>query len=1180
MPQFSHLHVHTQYSLLDGAAFIPSLMKKASADGMRAMAITDHGNMFGAFNFFLEAKKENIMPIMGCEFYLVEDRYRKEFTKENSDHRYHQLLLAKNQKGYQNLAKLCSLGYIEGMYSKYPRIDKRVLAQHCEGLIATSCCIGAEIPQAIIFHGEEKAEELFKEWHGMFGDDFYVELQRHNLMDIDGTGVSQEDVNQVLLKFARKYNVKVIATNDSHYVDQPDHEIHDIMLCINSGEFKSTPIGHGKGFRFGFPNDQFYFKTQAEMAELFKDIPEALDNTNIIVDSITPPELKKDLLMPNYALPKGFETQGDYLRHLSFEGARKRYGELSAIVVERLEFELATIIKQGFPGYFLIVQDFTTVAREMGVIVGPGRGSAAGSVVAYVLGITNIDPIKYDLLFERFLNPDRNSMPDIDIDFDDEGRNKVIQYVSDKYGKERIAQLVTYGSMGAKSSIKDVGRVLSLPLRDADRLSKLVPNNADLQQILGTDFEKLKATLRPEEFENVKELNKIVNGKGPEAEVLQKAKMLEGSVRNTGVHACGLVIAPDELSNILPVAVSKESPFLLSQFDVNLIEQAGLLKMDFLGLKTLSIIKKAVELIEKNHGVKIDVDSLPLDDPKTFETFQRGETNGVFQFESAGMQKHMKELKPNCLEDLIAMNALYRPGPMEYIPKYIARKHGKEVIKYDLEVMEEILKETYGITVYQEQVMLLSQRIADFTKGEADYLRKAMGKKDMSILSKLKPKFMEQAEKNGHDPKILQKIWTDWEAFASYAFNKSHSTCYAFIAFQTMYLKANYPHEFMSSNLINNMDNMDKVSFFMEECRRMGIVVLGPDVNESSLEFNVNDKQELRFGLAAIKGVGEKAAQEIVDNRVANGPYTSIFDLVKRINLRAVNKKNLEALVKSGAFDFDERYHRAQYLQEFREGETALDSLIKFGNRYQENLNSNQASLFGDSNNDFIKEPDLPNVAKMGLIEELKFEKEYVGFFISRHPLDNHRIEAEVLRTHQVCDLPDLENKPGTLVYLAGIINNPRHLRTKKDKPFGIFSIEDYSGTAEFAIFGNDYLNNQKYLLAELFVLLKIRRSKKEWNDEMEWKIESIQVLDDSLFKKEIRKMEINLMLENLHEGMIDNLSLGFKDYPGKIPVTFNIVDNQENMQVYANSKAGVTICKELIDLLNEYNISYRYERN
>ncbi|MCF8253142.1 MAG: DNA polymerase III subunit alpha, partial [Bacteroidia bacterium] len=943
--KFSHLHVHTQFSLLDGAADIGKLYKKAIGDNMPALAITDHGNMFGAFEFVAEAYKHKnpdgslkVKPIVGCEFYVVTDHTKRSFTKEDKDIRYHQLMLAKNEEGYKNLIKLCSLGYMEGMYGKYPRIDKELILKYHKGLIATTCCLGASVPKAILKKGEEAGEIEFKWWLDLFGEDYYIELQRHDIPD-------QNKVNEVLIRFAQKYNVPIIASNDSHYVDQKDANAHDILLCINTGEKQSTPTVKDfdddvsiKGKRFAFYNDQFFFKTTEQMSEKFSDIPEAIDNTNMVIDKIQTLDLKRDILLPNYEIPIGYATQDDFLHHLTYSGAKERYKDITPEVEERLNFELHTIRTMGFAGYFLIVADFIKAGRDLGVFVGPGRGSAAGSAVAYCIGITNIDPIKYDLLFERFLNPDRKSMPDIDTDFDDAGRQKVIDYVVKKYGRNQVAQIVTYGTMAAKMSIKDVARVLDLPLQEANALVKLVPDKPgiDLGRLLNAPIDgskslKEKEGLQSEEIDNVKKLRELYAGSDLVSRVLKEAEILEGSVRGTGVHAAGIIIAPTDLTDLIPVAVAKDSDLLVTQFQGKVIEDAGVIKMDFLGLKNLTILKDAMALIKQNHGIDIVLEDIPLDDVKTYELYQRGETNGTFQFESAGMQKHLKDLKPDKFDDLIAMNALYRPGPIQYIPNFIARKHGREAISYDLEEMKEYLEPTYGITVYQEQVMLLSQKIADFTKGDADTLRKAMGKKDRYTLDKMKGKFMEGASAKGFKSETLEKIWTDWEAFAQYAFNKSHSTCYAYVAFHTAYLKAHYPAEYMSAVLTTNLGNIEKVSFFMEECRRMGVPVLGPDVNESFASFSVNKSGKIRFGLNAIKGVGEAAVEAIIQER-ENGPFKSIFDLTKRVNLRAVNKKTIEALALAGGFDCFENITRSQYFANGTDDINCIEKAIRYGN--------------------------------------------------------------------------------------------------------------------------------------------------------------------------------------------------------------------------------------------------------
>ncbi|TXI15061.1 MAG: DNA polymerase III subunit alpha [Pedobacter sp.] len=1149
MPEFSHLHVHTQFSLLDGAADISRLFKKAKADGMKAMAITDHGNMFGAFKFVAEAGKHGIKPIVGCEFYVVADRHVKQFTKEKKDKRYHQLLLAKNAQGYRNLVKLCSLGYMEGLYSKWPRIDKALILKYHEGLIATTCCIGASVPQAILHRGEQEAEIEFKWWLDLFGDDYYVELQRHEIPE-------QEQINAILLQFASKYGVKIICSNDSHYVDQQDANAHDILLCVNTGDVQSTPIAsdeeNGKGFRFGFPNDQFYFKSQAEMAQLFHDLPEALDNTNEIIDKVEALQLKRDIMLPNFPIPDKFKihngpesenkNQWEYLKHLAFIGAKERYKDISPEVEERLNFELFTIQTMGFAGYFLIVADFIREGRNLGVFVGPGRGSAAGSVVAYCIGITNIDPIKYNLLFERFLNPDRKSMPDIDTDFDDDGRQKVIDYVVDKYGKNQVAQIITYGSMAAKSSIKDVARVLDLPLSEANMLAKLVPDRpgTNLVQVMTAPIEVIKENLNPEDFENVKQLRSILEeGQSVQAKVLKEALILEGSVRNVGIHAAGIIIAPEDLTNIIPVSVSKESDLLITQYDGRVIEDAGVIKMDFLGLKTLTIIKNALDLIQQNHDVRIDIDAIPLDDQKTFELFQRGDTNGTFQFESDGMQMYLRELKPDKFEDLIAMNALYRPGPIEYIPRFIARKHGREQVSYDLPDMEEYLEETYGITVYQEQVMLLSQKLAGFSKGDADVLRKAMGKKQIEVLNKMKAQFMDGCRVKEYDLQVCEKIWTDWEAFAQYAFNKSHSTCYAFVAYQTAYLKANYPAEYMAA-VLNNQNNIDKIAFFMEESKRMGIAVLGPDINESALNFTVNRKGEIRFGMSGIKGVGDKAVDSIIQERNERGTYKTIYDFSRRINPRAVNKKVYENLVYGGAFD-SFGFHRQQFFHKPNGNlYNGIERLIKYTNDYQNSQNTLQASLFGGTTDGEIAEPILADCPEWELIEKLRYEKEAIGIYLTGHPLDNYKFELEHFCSHPVNDLlliqkiRSTEIEQGDLeafnriknreLLIGGLISAVNHRTTKTGKPFGSFLFEDYNDSLELMLFGEDYIKFKSFLSEGYFLQIKGSISERfKQKDNWEFKITGMALLSD-LRDKLSKSLTIRLPLHEISDDLIKKM--------------------------------------------------------
>lgn len=1193
---FSHLHVHTQFSLLDGAASIPSLYKKAVKDGQPALAITDHGNMFGAFKFVAEAGKHKnddgslkVKPIVGCEFYVVADRTRKQFTREEKDKRFHQLMLAKDPTGYKNLSKLCSLGFIDGFYSKYPRIDKQLIEQYHEGLIATTCCLGASVPQAIMRGGTDlsKAEEEFRWWLDLFGEDYYIELQRHGIPE-------QEKVNAVLVQWARKYNVPIIASNDSHYTDQEDSNAHDILLCVNTGEKQSTPIATDedastKDKRFGFPNDQFFFKTQAQMAKTFSDLPEALDNTNLIVDKVQTLKLKQDIMLPNFQIPEGFSNQDEYLQHLTYEGAIRRYindgvsgiDSLELKIKERLDFELFVIRTMGFAGYFLIVQDFINHGREIGVLIGPGRGSAAGSAVAYCIGITNIDPIKYDLLFERFLNPDRKSMPDVDTDFDDEGRQKVIDYVVEKYGRNQVAQIVTYGSMAAKSSIRDVSRVLDLPLQEADRLAKLIPERPgiELGRILRAPLEgegslKQKENFSSEEIAATKQLREILESGELTADVLREAEKLEGSVRGVGIHAAGLIIAPSDLTEYIPVCTSKDSPMLITQYDGKVIEDAGVIKMDFLGLKTLTIIRDALRMIDANHGIRIDIDGIPLDDPKTYALYQRAETNGTFQFESAGMQKYLRELKADQFGDLIAMNALYRPGPLEYIPTFIKRKHGLEKIVYDLPEMEDLLKETYGVTVYQEQVMLLSQKLAGFTKGDADVLRKAMGKKDRATLDKMKGKFLEGTKERGFDAKVCDKVWTDWEAFAQYAFNKSHSTCYAFVAYQTAWLKANYPSEYMASVLTHSGGQIDKITFFMEECRRMGISVLGPDVNESQLQFSVNKAGQIRFGLGAVKGVGEAAVEGLVSERTTNGPYKDIYDLMRRVNLRAANRKALESLAYAGAFDGFAKSHRAHFFHSAGEGKpTFLETLVRYGQQSQDGADSAQVNMFGEADDAAgIPEPTLPVIDPWSALEQLHHEKEVIGFYLSGHPLDDHRLEIKYLCNTTLPDLKELDKLAGRDLTFSGIVTKAEHRIAKSGKPFGSLSLEDHHGTHEFMFFSEDYMKFKLYMQMGALLLVKGRAAARTWGrdeGQMELKINNIDLLGDAR-DKYITKLNLKVDADRVDDALTRELGQLLKASPGKCKVTVQLVSAQENMALEAASKGfSVGLTEDLIRSLD-----------
>jgi len=1164
--KFSHLHVHTQFSLLDGAASIKALYNKAIADGMPALAISDHGNMFGVFEFVKHAhtlKNDDgslkVKPIVGCEFYITEHRLQKQFTKEQRDPRHHQILLAKNNIGYKNLVKLTSLGYVEGMYSKYPRIDKELIHKYHEGLIATTCCLGALVPQLILKKGEAEAENEFKWWLNIFQKDYYIELQRHGIPE-------QEKVNKVLLKFAKKYNVNVIASNDSHYVDEKDFNAHDILLCINTGEKQATPAIREftdddvsiKNKRFAFPNNQFYLKNTSEMLTAFEDLPHALDNTNEIIDKIEVLDLKRDILLPHFTVPKEFASQEAYLEYLTWTGAKERYKTLTPEIEERINFELFTIKTMGFAGYFLIVSDFIVAGKKMNVFVGPGRGSAAGSVVAYCIGITNIDPIKYNLLFERFLNPDRKTMPDIDTDFDDEGRQKVLNYVVEKYGKNQVAQIITYGTMAAKMSIKDVARVMDLPLAESNALAKLVPDRpgTSLRKVLKAPLTGLKSLTEEgvgaDDIDNIKKLRDIYNGEDMRSKVLHEAEILEGSVRNTGIHASAIIIAPQDLMELIPVATSKDSDLWLTQIDGSNIESAGVLKMDFLGLKTLSILKTALQLIHQNHGVTIDLDELPLDDEETYKLYQRADTNATFQFESGGMQKHLRDLKPDKFDDLIAMNALFRPGPMAYIPDYIERKHGRQEIHYDLPEMEEFLKDTYGITVYQEQVMLLSQKIGGFSKGDADVLRKAMGKKQRSVLDKMKAQFIEGAKKNNHPVNKLEKIWTDWESFAQYAFNKSHSTCYALVAYQTAYLKAHYPSEYMAA-VLNHAGSIEKITFFMEECKRMGLTVLGPDINESQKGFAVNKKGEIRFGFSGMKGVGEAALENIIEEREKYGAFSSIYNLIKRVNQRTVNKKSLESLAYAGAFDCFKNIHRAQYFF-VAPGDTinGLEKIIRFGNQYQSQLSGSTNTLFGDLQMEEVKPPPMAECEPWPLIKLLDFEKEVTGMFMSGHPLDNFSFQLKhygftpISEFNEFKEAVSLQPNYSRLFRLAGLVSEAQHRVSKNGNKYGVLHIEDYSGKMELMLFGDDYVKFSNYFEAGMIIYLT--GAFRERYEKFDFRVNQITLLE-SLMKNYTRKLQIEADPKDISPEFIDFITKNAHHFPGKSTLKFCINDTNSKLK-------------------------------
>ncbi|MEJ5994315.1 DNA polymerase III subunit alpha [Pedobacter sp. Du54] len=1210
---FTHLHNHTQFSVLQSTISVPDLVKAAALHRMPAVALTDHANMMGAFHFVSNVSKHNkdakaknaealekgempvaqlVKPIVGVEFFVCDDHT----DKKRKDDGYQIVLLAKTKKGYHNLAKMSSIAYTKGFYY-VPRIDKVIIEQYKEDIIVLSGNLYGEIPSKLLNLGEKQAEEALIWWKEQFGDDFYIEIMRHDQEN-------EDRVNTDLIALANKHQVKLVATNNTYYISKKDANAHDILLCVKDAEKQATPIGRGRGYRYGLPNQEYYFKSADEMKALFADLPQAILSTQEIVDKIEAYELAREVLLPKFGIPEEFMVSEDeqdggkrgenkYLRHLTYEGAKKRYGELTEEIIERLDFELATIEKTGYPGYFLIVQDFIAEARRRDVSVGPGRGSAAGSVVAYCLWITNIDPLKYDLLFERFLNPERVSMPDIDIDFDDEGRGRVMDYVINKYGSSQVAQIITYGTMAAKSSIRDTARVLDLPLFEADKIAKLIPN-MKLAKIFNLDEKTLKAALRPDEYEKILELKALAAAKNLSAETIEQAIILEGSLRNTGIHACGVIITPDDITNFVPVATAKDSDLYVTQFDNSVVESAGLLKMDFLGLKTLTLIKDTVKLVKKRHNIDLNPDEFPIDDIKTYELFQRGETVGIFQYESAGMQKYMKELKPTVFGDLIAMNALYRPGPIAYIPSFVKRKNGDEEIKYDLEACEELLKETYGITVYQEQVMLLSQKLADFTKGEADVLRKAMGKKQRDVLDKMKPKFITQGAAKGHDEKILEKIWKDWEAFAEYAFNKSHSTCYAWIAYQTAYLKANYPAEYMAAVLSNNMSDIKQVAFFMEECRQMGVTVLGPDVNESDLKFSVNAKGEIRFGMSAVKGVGEKAVESIIEER-ANGPYSSVFDFSKRSNTRIVNKKAYESFVYSGAFDAF-GFHRAQYFYiGANDKMNGIEKLIKYANDFQNNENSSQASLFGGSKADLILEPSFPVSPEWGLIDRLKYEKDAIGIFLSGHPLDDYRFELNHFCQHSVRHLSvvnkirsgdtneeilaEFEGIKNRDLVVGGLVVIASQRITKTGKPFGTFIFEDYDDSCEIALFGDDFLKFKQFLTEGYFLQIRGRvgeRFKKE--GDWEFKVTSIDLLSE-LRDKLTKCITIQVPIEEINDDLMAKIDIILKENKESTErhnckLNFEVYDRELNLKLELPSKSlKINPNNQFLEQLTKLNV-------
>ncbi len=1175
MPDLIHLHCHTQYSLLDGACDIGAMMDKVKLDGQLGIAMTDHGNMFGAFNFVNEADKRGLKAIVGCEFYLVPDRHKQAFSKikGEKDQRYHQLLLAKNQHGYQNLSKLCSLGFIEGLYGKFPRIDKELILKYHEGLIATSCCIGAEIPQHILAGKLEEADELVKWWKNLLGEDFYIELQRHGLEDLDRSGKSQEDVNKILIQFAKKYNIKIIATNDVHYLEKDDWEPHDILLCVNTNSKLVEPD------RFKFPNKEFYLKTKEEMQVLFADLPQALDHTMEIYSKVESPKLKRDIILPNFPIPASFKNQDEYLRHLVYAGAHRCYGELNLIVRERLEFELKIITEMKFSGYFLIVQDFIKAARNMGVRVGPGRGSAAGSVVAYCLSITGLDPIHYNLLFERFLNPQRVSMPDMDIDFDDEGRQKVIDYVVQKYGKEQVAQIVTFSTMAARSAIRDVGRVLEYPLSETDQVAKLVPTRpkTHLSDILNKSMDVLKNEFSSDEMTQISQLRAIKGGANQAATVLSLAERLEGSVRNTGIHAAGIIIAPDAIDKIIPVCTSKETNLLVTQFEGSLVEEAGMLKMDFLGLRTLSILNDTLLLIEESTGETLDLDTIPLADPLTFDLFQKGEMVGIFQFESDGMQKYLKDLKPENIEDLIAMNALYRPGPMDNIPSFIKRKMGQEKVEYPHHKLEDLLKPTYGILVYQEQIMQTAQIMAGYSLASADMLRRAMGKKKHEEMQRHRVLFVEGAMKQSVDEAKAEEIFELMARFADYGFNRSHAAAYSILAFQTAYLKAHYPHQFMAAVLTHNKNDITKLEFYLQEARRMGIEVLGPDVNESGLNFTVTKDRCIRFGMSALKGVGEGPVEDILQERKAHGPFTNIFNVTSRLNLKAINKKSLEALVLSGALDsLNPDVDRSQYFAQSEKYETFIEHALRLGAQWQEMRSRNEMSLFSMDEKLEMPVPIYPKANAWSLIERLNKEKDITGIYISAHPLDEYRFVLEHFTT---CTLSNVTSFKDVPIKIAGIVTKAEHRISKKGTGYGSFILEDYFGNFEFVLFSEDYLDFKNRL--EVGQMVYIKASNQTFRDGSggsRFKIQSVQQLA-SAGHTVAESLLLKMPLYSIDSDRIERLKRVIESQKGNTHLKIVLLDPVSQNYLYMMSEeykieVNSRILKEVKELGFEYKLN------
>lgn len=1233
MSSFVHLHVHSQYSLLDGQAAIDKLVDKAIDDGMPGIAITDHGNMLGIKEFFnyvnkkngklKEAGKEPFIPIFGCEVYVANEDLQTHTDKHDTGR--HLIILAKNRQGYKNLIKIVSKAWTEGFYS-HPRTDKKEIEAHKEGLIVCSACLGGEIPRLLMAGDYEEADKRVKWWKNIFGEDYYIELQRHKATRSDAnheTYQRQKEIEGQLIRLARENNVKIIASNDVHFVNESDADAHDRLICLSTGKQLNDP----NRMRYTM---QEWMKTTAEMSSVFADMPEALDNTLEILSKIETYSIDHAPIMPNFEIPEEFGTEAeyrkrltekdlfdeftrdengnavlseeeakkkieklggyeklyrikfeaDYLRKLAYEGAKKRYGDpLPPEVDERINFELHIMKTMGFPGYFLIVQDFINTGREkLGVSIGPGRGSAAGSAVAYCLGITQIDPIKYDLLFERFLNPDRISLPDIDVDFDDDGRAVVLRYVTEKYGEDKVAHIITYGTMAAKSALKDVARVVGLPIPDSNRLTKLIPRHMP-----EVDGKELKPTLK-NCYKYVDDFKPELNSSNPLiVDTLKYAEQLEGNVRNLGVHACGVIICRDAITDWVPVSTAtdkEEGKLLVTQYEGRVIEETGLIKMDFLGLKTLSIIKEALANIKLTRGIDIDIDNIPIDDPKTYRLYCEGRTIGTFQFESPGMQKYLRELQPSTFEDLIAMNALYRPGPMEYIPDFIARKHGVKPIEYDIPAMEVYLKDTYGITVYQEQVMLLSRLLANFTRGESDTLRKAMGKKLIDKMNHLKGKFLEGGQANGHKKEVLEKIWADWEKFASYAFNKSHATCYSWVAFQTAYLKANFPSEYMAAVLSRNFTDITKLTGFMDECKSMHIRVLGPDVNESFSKFGVNSKGDIRFGLSAIKGIGPNVVETILKARDEGGKFKDIFDFVERVPAGAMNRRVIENLAMAGAFDCFTDVRREDYPAVNAKDEAFSELLLRYGTNFQRARQEQVNSLFGfdDETMNTAGRPEIPHAPSWPDAEKLKKERELVGMYLSAHPLDPYYMELNFGTTCTIQNIEDIPHEAGTTFTFGGMVTDYQTRLSRNGNQFAILKLEDYTGSHELRLFGKNMFEFGRYGIPGTPIIVTCAYEKRRFGEEIDCNVVNIRLLDD-VKGMLIDGITIKATPEEMSEQLatlIKELNQTSKENLGNL--NFNIYDPKIKRSISLTSSVKVPITRKLVNILDSLEIEYKIQ--